>query len=249
MGPHRASRAADDGRGAGYAGADGPAETGAVTLALPQDVQAEAYDYPAAFFEKKVHYIDRRPPAADAVKRAAELIAGSKRPLIVSGGGTLYSSAERELTEFAEAFGIPVAETQAGKSALPWGHRLNVGAVGVTGSLAANLLAKEADLIIGVGTRYSDFTTASKSAFANPGVRFVNINISGFDSAKLNGEPLPRMPKKRSAHLGKRCHHRIIEADTKRRRCVGSRSSGTGRWTAYTAWSTAKDWPRRGRSA
>jgi 3D-(3,5/4)-trihydroxycyclohexane-1,2-dione acylhydrolase (decyclizing) len=164
-----------------------PAEMGAVTLALPQDVQAEAYDYPASFFEKKVHYIDRRPAAADAVKRAAELLKGKSRPLIVAGGGVLYSSASKELAAFAEAFGIPVAETQAGKSSLPWNHSLNVGAIGVTGALAANLVAKDADLIIGVGTRYSDFTTASKSAFANPDVQFINININGFDSAKLNG--------------------------------------------------------------
>jgi 3D-(3,5/4)-trihydroxycyclohexane-1,2-dione acylhydrolase (decyclizing) len=163
-----------------------PAEMGAVTLALPQDVQAEAYDYPLSFFAKKVHYIDRRPPASDAVQRAAELIKGKRRPLLVAGGGVLYASAAKELAAFAEAFGIPVAETQAGKSALPWNHPLNVGAIGVTGSLAANLIAKEADLIIGVGTRYSDFTTASKSAFAHPEVQFINININSFDSAKLN---------------------------------------------------------------
>ncbi|MFH5181695.1 3D-(3,5/4)-trihydroxycyclohexane-1,2-dione acylhydrolase (decyclizing) [Paenibacillus sp. TAB 01] len=167
-----------------------PAETGAVTLALPQDVQAEAYDYPEAFFEKKVHYIDRRPAAAQAVERAAALVAGKSRPLLVAGGGVLYASAAEELIRFAEAFGIPVAETQAGKSALPWNHPLNVGGIGVTGSLAANVLAKQADLIIGVGTRYSDFTTASKSAFTNPDAQFLNINISGFDAVKLNGEAI-----------------------------------------------------------
>jgi 3D-(3,5/4)-trihydroxycyclohexane-1,2-dione acylhydrolase (decyclizing) len=164
-----------------------PTTTGAVTLALPQDVQAEAYDYPLSFFEKKVHYIDRRPAAADAVKRAAELLKGKRRPLLIAGGGVLYSSATKELAAFAEAFGIPVAETQAGKSSLPWNHPLQVGAIGVTGSLAANRLAQEADVIIGVGTRYSDFTTSSKSAFAHPDVQFININVSGFDSAKLNG--------------------------------------------------------------
>lgn len=167
-----------------------PAETGAVTLALPQDVQAEAYDYPAEFFEKRVHYIDRRPPAEEALRRAARLLAGKKRPLLIAGGGALYASATQEVREFAEAFGIPVAETQAGKSTLPWNHPLNMGAVGVTGSLAANLIAKEADVIIGVGTRYSDFTTASKSAFAHPNVQFININISPFDSAKWNGAAL-----------------------------------------------------------
>ncbi|MGG2198509.1 MULTISPECIES: 3D-(3,5/4)-trihydroxycyclohexane-1,2-dione acylhydrolase (decyclizing) [Paenibacillus] len=167
-----------------------PAETGAVTLALPQDVQAEAYDYPLSFFAKRVHYIDRRPPAPDAVKRAAELVRGKRKPLLIAGGGVLYASATAELAAFAEAFGIPVAETQAGKSSLPWNHPLNVGAIGVTGTLAANRLAQEADLIIGVGTRYSDFTTSSKSAFRNPDVQFVNVNVSGFDSAKLNGVAL-----------------------------------------------------------
>lgn len=164
-----------------------PAETGAVTLALPQDVQAEAYDYPTSFFERKVHYLDRRPPAPEAIKRAAALLTRKKQPLIIAGGGVLYADATRELTAFAEAYQIPVAETQAGKSVLPWNHPLNVGGIGVTGTLAANKLAQEADLIIGIGTRYSDFTTASKSAFTNPDVQFININVCAFDSAKLNG--------------------------------------------------------------
>ncbi|MCJ8014104.1 3D-(3,5/4)-trihydroxycyclohexane-1,2-dione acylhydrolase (decyclizing) [Paenibacillus sp. KQZ6P-2] len=164
-----------------------PAETGAVTLALPQDVQAEAYDYPLSFFDKRVYTIDRRPPAADAIKRAVKLILEKKKPLIIAGGGVLYSEASKELASFAEAFGIPVAETQAGKSSLPWNHPLQIGAIGVTGSLAANLIAKEADLIIGIGTRYSDFTTSSKSAFAHPDVQFVNLNVNSFDSVKLNG--------------------------------------------------------------
>jgi 3D-(3,5/4)-trihydroxycyclohexane-1,2-dione acylhydrolase (decyclizing) len=167
-----------------------PAETGAVTLCLPQDVQAEAYDYPLSFFERQVHYIDRRPPSPDSIQRAAELVRTKNRPLLISGGGVLYASAAEQLAAFAEAFGIPVAETQAGKGALPWKHPLNVGAVGVTGTLAANLLAKEADLIIGVGTRYSDFTTSSKSAFAHPEVRFLNLNINGFDAAKLGAEAI-----------------------------------------------------------
>ncbi|WP_141503005.1 3D-(3,5/4)-trihydroxycyclohexane-1,2-dione acylhydrolase (decyclizing) [Paenibacillus luteus] len=164
-----------------------PAETGAVTLALPQDVQAEAYDYPVAFFEKKVHFIDRRLPTPESLQRAVDLIAKKRKPLIIAGGGVLYSSASKELAEFAEAFGIPVAETQAGKSSLPWNHPLNVGAVGVTGTLAANRLAAEADLIIGIGTRYSDFTTSSKSAFRSEDVQFVNLNVSSFDSFKLDG--------------------------------------------------------------
>ena len=167
-----------------------PAETGAVTLALPQDVQAEAYDYPESFFARKVHYLDRRPPVPAAIERATKQIAHSKKPLLVAGGGVLYSEASSQLIEFAEAFGIPIAETQAGKSAVSWEHPLNVGAIGVTGSLAANRLAKEADVVIGVGTRFSDFTTASHAAFQNPEVSFININLNSMDAAKLGGEAI-----------------------------------------------------------
>lgn len=167
-----------------------PAETGAVTLALPQDVQAEAYDYPADFFAKRVHVIDRRPPAKTAVERAVSLIAAAKRPLIIAGGGVHYAEATGELKHFAEAFGIPVTETQAGKSALPWDHHLNMGAIGVTGALSANRLAREADLIIGIGTRYSDFTTASKSVFRHDEAKVLNVNIHAADAAKLNGTAL-----------------------------------------------------------
>ncbi|MUT65777.1 3D-(3,5/4)-trihydroxycyclohexane-1,2-dione acylhydrolase (decyclizing) [Paenibacillus sp. NEAU-GSW1] len=164
-----------------------PAETGAVTLALPQDVQAEIYDYPESFFAKRVHLIDRRPPATQTIKRAAALLSGKRKPLLIAGGGVHYSEATEALAAFVESFRIPVAETQAGKSALPWNHPLNMGGVGVTGTLAANKLAKEADVIIGVGTRYSDFTTSSKSAFEHDEVQFININISGFDAVKQNG--------------------------------------------------------------
>ncbi|OME94932.1 MULTISPECIES: 3D-(3,5/4)-trihydroxycyclohexane-1,2-dione acylhydrolase (decyclizing) [Paenibacillus] len=167
-----------------------PAETGAVTLALPQDVQAEAYEYPDSLFEKTVHVIDRRPPSAEGLKRAAERIAASKRPLIIAGGGVHYSDAAKDLAAFAEAFGLPVAETQAGKSALSWKHPLNLGAMGVTGSLAANRVAASADLIIGVGTRYSDFTTSSKWAFQREDVSFLNLNVNSADGAKLGGETL-----------------------------------------------------------
>ncbi|MFF2090757.1 3D-(3,5/4)-trihydroxycyclohexane-1,2-dione acylhydrolase (decyclizing) [Paenibacillus sp. NPDC058174] len=164
-----------------------PVDTGAVTLALPQDVQAEAYDYPAVFFDRRVHYMDRRPAAAEAIARAAALAAGKKRPLIIAGGGVHYAEAVNELHAFAEALQIPVAETQAGKSAMPWNHPLAAGGVGTTGTLAANRLAAEADLIIAVGTRLSDFTTASKSAFRNPSVSFLNLNVSAFDAVKLEG--------------------------------------------------------------
>ncbi|MGM0880317.1 MAG: 3D-(3,5/4)-trihydroxycyclohexane-1,2-dione acylhydrolase (decyclizing) [Bacillota bacterium] len=167
-----------------------PAETGAVTLALPQDVQAEAYDYPESFFSKRVHYVDRCSPAPAALLRAVELMKGKKNPLIIAGGGVLYSEAAGELLEFAQTFGIPVAETQAGKSVISWRHPLSVGGVGVTGTLAANRLAQQADLIIGVGTRYSDFTTSSKSAFENTEVQFLNINVNGLDASKLNGVSL-----------------------------------------------------------
>ncbi|WP_413406461.1 3D-(3,5/4)-trihydroxycyclohexane-1,2-dione acylhydrolase (decyclizing) [Paenibacillus amylolyticus] len=167
-----------------------PAETGAVTLALPQDVQAEAYDYPESFFARKVHYLDRRPPVQAAIERATEQIARGSKPLLVAGGGVLYSEASVQLVEFAEAFGIPIAETQAGKSAVSWDHPLNVGAIGVTGSLAANRLARDADVVIGVGTRFSDFTTASRSAFQHPEASFININLNGMDAAKLGGEAI-----------------------------------------------------------
>ncbi|TVX96473.1 3D-(3,5/4)-trihydroxycyclohexane-1,2-dione acylhydrolase (decyclizing) [Cohnella terricola] len=167
-----------------------PSETGAVTLALPQDVQAEAYDYPASFFEKRVHCVDRQAPTAEALRQATRLATGAKRPLIVAGGGVQYSGAGEELAAFAEKFGIPVAETQAGKGSLPWNHPLYVGGIGVTGSRTANRLAREADLIIGIGTRYSDFTTASKSAFVHPEARFLNLNVNRMDAVKLDGTVL-----------------------------------------------------------
>jgi 3D-(3,5/4)-trihydroxycyclohexane-1,2-dione acylhydrolase (decyclizing) len=161
-----------------------PVETGAVTLCLPQDVQTEAYDYPEEFFEKHVWTIPRSRCDENLLKRAAEWIRGARRPVIVAGGGVLYSEASAALAKFAEATGIPVCETQAGKGALAFDHPQEVGAVGVTGTPGANILAREADLILGIGTRYSDFTSASKTAFQDPGVRFVNINVAEFDSYK-----------------------------------------------------------------
>ncbi|VXC30663.1 3D-(3,5/4)-trihydroxycyclohexane-1,2-dione hydrolase [Pseudomonas sp. 8Z] len=164
-----------------------PAETGAVTLALPQDVQGEAYDYPDYFFAKRVHRLDRRPPAAAAIEEALRLISRKRKPLLICGGGVKYAEAASALQRFAERFEIPFAETQAGKSAIVSSHELNVGGIGETGCLAANLLAKEADLIIGVGTRYSDFTTSSKWLYQNPDVEFLNINVAAFDAGKLDG--------------------------------------------------------------
>ncbi len=167
-----------------------PAETGAVTLALPQDVQTQAYDYPAALFAERVWPIPRPRPDLTLLRRAAEWIRSSHAPLIVAGGGVLYSEATAALRTLAEGSGIPVAETQAGKGALPYNHPLALGAVGVTGTPGANIMAREADLVIGIGTRYSDFTTASKTAFQNPDVRFININICEFDAYKHAALPL-----------------------------------------------------------
>jgi 3D-(3,5/4)-trihydroxycyclohexane-1,2-dione acylhydrolase (decyclizing) len=165
-------------------------ETGAVTLALPEDVQAEAHDWPEGLFAERVWTVYRQPPAPEALQRAADLIRGARRPLIVAGGGVIYSAATAALRAFAEATGVPVCETQAGRGALVSDHPLSLGAVGATGTAAANRLAREADVVIGVGTRWSDFTTASKSAFQDAGVRFVNLNVTSFDAAKHSGLPL-----------------------------------------------------------
>ncbi len=167
-----------------------PAETGAVTLALPQDVQVEAFEFPEEFFGTRIWTVPRNRPDAELVTRAAEVIRGAARPLIVAGGGVIYSGAAEALANFGAQTGIPVAETHAGKGSLLFDHPQCVGAVGVTGTLAANRLAREADCVIGVGTRYSDFTTASMTAFQNPRVRFININIAEFDACKHAVLPL-----------------------------------------------------------
>lgn len=167
-----------------------PAETGAVTVALPQDVQAEAHDWPEELFAKRVWHIPRPVPEPAALSRAAEIIRSARRPLLVAGGGVHYSEATDALRRFAEVTGIPVADTQAGKGALLWDHPQAVGGLGSTGSPVANALAREADVVIGVGTRYSDFTTASRTAFQHPDVRFVNLNVAALDAAKHAGELL-----------------------------------------------------------
>jgi 3D-(3,5/4)-trihydroxycyclohexane-1,2-dione acylhydrolase (decyclizing) len=164
-----------------------PAETGAVTLAFPQDVQAEAFDVPEEFFEDRVWHVPRLLPDNAAFQAAVEAIRGARRPLVIAGGGVIYSEATEALRAFCEQTGIPVAETQAGKGSLPYDHASNLGAVGATGTFAANRIAADADVVIGVGTRYSDFTTASKTAFRNPGVVFVNVNVTEFDAAKHAG--------------------------------------------------------------
>jgi 3D-(3,5/4)-trihydroxycyclohexane-1,2-dione acylhydrolase (decyclizing) len=167
-----------------------PAETGAVTLALPQDVQAEAYAYPEAFFHRRVWHIPRNRPDRGAVEQAAAWIRSSLRPVIVAGGGVIYAEATEALRRFVEQTGIPIGETMAGKGSLRYDHPLNLGAIGATGTLAANRIAKNTDLVIGIGTRYSDFTTASKTAFQHPDVRFININVAAFDAAKHHALPL-----------------------------------------------------------
>lgn len=163
-----------------------PADTGAVTLALPQDVQGEAYDYPEYFFKKRIHRIERRPATQEMIKDAVELISKKKKPILICGGGVRYSESAEIFKNFAEKFNIPFGETQAGKSAIVWNHELNLGGIGTTGNLSANIIAKEADLVIGVGTRYTDFTTSSKWLFQNSEVDFLNINVAEFDSYKLD---------------------------------------------------------------
>lgn len=164
-----------------------PADTGAVTIALPQDVEGEAYDYPEYFFQKRVHRIDRRPATEAMVKDAVKLITAKKKPILICGGGVKYSEAVEAFKAFAEKYNIPFGETQAGRGAIVWNDSLNLGGIGETGGLAANIIAKEADLVIGVGTRYTDFTTSSKWIFQNPDVSFLNINVSEFHAYKLDG--------------------------------------------------------------
>ncbi|HEU5373624.1 MAG TPA: 3D-(3,5/4)-trihydroxycyclohexane-1,2-dione acylhydrolase (decyclizing) [Gaiellaceae bacterium] len=164
-----------------------PAETGAVTLAFPQDVQAEAFDCPEELLADRTWHVPRQAPDPAALAAAVDAIRAAQRPLVIAGGGIIYAEATEQLRAFCEATGIPVGETQAGKGSLPYDHPSNLGAVGATGTFAANRLAAAADLVIGIGTRYSDFTTASKTAFQDPSVRFVNVNVAELDSAKHGG--------------------------------------------------------------
>ena len=167
-----------------------PAETGAVTLALPQDVHAEAWDWDDDLFLRRVWHVSRQPVAPDSLARAAEMLRSARRPLVVAGGGVIYSEATEALRAFAEATGVPVAESQAGKGSLRFDHPQSVGAIGATGTTAADALAAEADVVLGIGTRYSDFTTASKTVFGHPDVRFVNLNVLSFDAHKLSAVAL-----------------------------------------------------------
>lgn len=205
-----------------------PVDTGAVTLALPQDVQAEAYDWPEEFFADRVWRVPRPAPDADALAEAVRRIRAARRPLLIAGGGVHHAQAEDALREFADATGIPVASTQAGKGSLRHDHPADVGGIGHTGTATADALAREADLVIGVGTRYTDFTTASSTLFAAPGVRFVNLNIAAFDSHKLGAASLVA-----DARTG-------LEA-------LGRELSGHRVATAYEAGYTAakEEWERR----
>ena len=178
-----------------------PVDTGAVTLSLPQDVQAEAWDYPEEFFKPRVWKIARPLADRERLQEAIALIRAARKPLIVAGGGVLYSGANRILDKFCRQTGIPVGETQAGKGSLPYDHPCNLGAIGATGTLAANQVARDADLVIGIGTRYSDFTTASKTAFQNPQVRFININLFEMDAFKHWGIPLTADARETLAEL------------------------------------------------
>lgn len=164
-----------------------PVETGAVTISLPQDVQAEAFDWPLELFAERTWHVARPPAEPSRIEQAAEIIRSARRPMIVAGGGVHHSGAEGALAALCEATGIPVGETQAGKGSLLHGNPRLMGAVGSTGTTAANALAAEADVVIGIGTRYQDFTTASRTAFAADGVRFINLNIASFDAAKHSG--------------------------------------------------------------
>ena len=189
-----------------------PAETGAVTLALPQDVQGEAFDYPSSFFEKRIWSVLRVEPDSRALDRAAAMIHGADRPMIVAGGGVIYSEATSALRQFVEMTGIPVGETQAGKGSLPFDHPSTLGAVGATGTLAANRLAREADVVIGIGTRWTDFTTASHTVFANTHVHFINLNLLDFDAHKNNGLALVGDARAGIAALGTRLRGYAVDA-------------------------------------
>ena len=167
-----------------------PSETGSVTLCFPHDVQTEAFDFPSELFEKRIWYVPRNTPDSYLIEKAVEMIKKSKKPMLVAGGGVIYSEAENILTHFAESTGIPVAETFAGKGSLSYNHELNLGAIGATGTKGANEIASISDLVIGIGTRYSDFITASKSAWQNPNVTFININVAEVDVYKNSGIPL-----------------------------------------------------------
>ncbi len=192
-----------------------PAESGPVTLAFCQDVQTEAYDYPASFFEERLHRMRRTTPDSREIEEAAAILKQAKKPFVICGGGVLYSDAERELIDFCARRGVPVGETQAGKSAMPVNHHLAMGAVGVTGTGAANGLATQADVVLGVGTRFADFTTGSWTLFKNPDRRFIGVNVQPFDGVK----------------------HRALPVVGDARTALAALDSKLGAWKAPRAWS------------
>lgn len=194
-----------------------PRETGAVTLALPQDVQAEAFDYPAALFEERVWHVPRPRPDSALLDRAVEWIRASERPAVIAGGGVIYSEATDALARFVEQTGIPVGETQAGKGSLPFDHPGNLGAIGVTGTPAANAIAREADAVIAIGTRLSDFTTASKTAFQHPAVRFISVNVAEADAHKHAALPLVGDARAALKELAERVQGWRVAADYRAR--------------------------------
>ncbi len=201
-----------------------PSDCGAVTLALPQDVQTEAFDFPEELFRRRVWLIRRPQPDSTSLQRAIEAIRNSKRPLIVAGGGVLMSAASEALAAFCTQTGIPVGETQAGKGALAYDHPQVMGAIGATGSLAANRLAKGADLVIGIGTRYSDFTSASMTAFQHPDVKFINLNTAEFDAYKAGAIPLVADARIGLEQLAAALHgHRV--PDDYRALCAGLKAA------------------------
>lgn len=201
-----------------------PVDTGAVVLALPEDVQTEAYDWPEEFFAPKVWQVRRPPPETEAINLAAEMIRQAERPLLIAGGGVRYSEASQELAQLAEQCGFPIAETQAGKGSLPWDHPLNLGPLGVSGGLGANALARQADLVVAVGTRLTDFTTASKTLFQNPQVRFINLNIAPLDAYKMGGVPVVADARKALAALAEALgDHKV--ADSYRREVAEARKA------------------------
>mgnify|MGYP003306189958 CR=1 FL=1 len=201
-----------------------PVETGAVTLCLPQDTQAEAFDYPESFFGKKVWHLDRRAPHPRALKEAVSILSSAQKPLIVAGGGVHYSQAAETLRGFAETFGIPVSETQAGKSAMSWKDPMSVGAVGVTGTSAANLLAKEADVVLVVGSRLQDFTTGSKQFFASD-VKLLHLNVSKFDGLKMDSIMLQADAKSGLESLSEELRKAKFQTSAEYRVCVSQLQS------------------------
>src|ERR1700757_3713298 len=180
-----------------------PAETGAVTISLPEDVQAEAFEWPAEFFEKRVWHVRRPLPEPELIKEVVSRLQKAECPIVITGGGTLYSEAWPELKAFTEEFGIAVTETQAGKGALNWNHSLNAGPIGSNGGTAANELATETDLILALGTRLTDFTTASRSQFQNPTIRFIGVNVAPMDASKCAALPVVADVKRTLPELAK----------------------------------------------